>query len=94
MVWKKFATGLFAVVLATAAGLAYTSDARNSLLRSRDQVADQRFQLEKAYSEVDRKIQELQQQKYSIGKYLQDCDRTIRDIDKALSAQDAAYHGR
>jgi septal ring factor EnvC (AmiA/AmiB activator) len=84
-------TVAMAVVLLGGAVLAYSSGARNSLLRSRDQVADQRSQLERAYSDVDRKIQELQQQKWTLNRYLQDCDRTIKDIDRALSAQDAAY---
>lgn len=93
MTFKKTITLLIAFVLFAGATWAYSSGARNSLLRSRDQVADQRGNLEKVYSELDRKIQELQQQKYTTGRYLQDCDRTIRDIDKALSAQDSAYRG-
>jgi len=80
-----------ALVLLGGAGLAYNSAARNSLLRSRDQVADQRAQLERAYRDVDRKMQELQQQKMTLYRYLQDCDRSIRDLDHALSAQDAVY---
>jgi septal ring factor EnvC (AmiA/AmiB activator) len=70
---------------------AYSSSARNSLLRSRDQVADQRFQLEKACNDVDRKIDELQKQKYNMSRYLQECDRTIREIDRSLNAMDSAY---
>jgi septal ring factor EnvC (AmiA/AmiB activator) len=70
---------------------AYSSSARNSLLRSRDQVADQRFQLEKACGDVDRKINDLQQQKYNMTRYLQECDRTIREIDRSLNAMDSAY---
>ncbi len=86
---------LLTLALITATGaLAYTSAARSSLLKSRDQVADQRFQLQKAYSDIDRKIDELEKQKFNIGKYLTDCDRTLRDLDHALSAQDAAYRGR
>lgn len=80
-----------ACVFLSGAVLAYSSSARNSLLRSRDEIADQRTKIERAYSEVDRKIQELQQQKSTLSHYLQDCDRSIRDIDRALSAQDAAY---
>jgi len=75
-------------MLAGVAVFAYNSSTRNSLLKSRDQIADQRFQLERACSDVDRKMQELQQQKNTMKHYLQDCDRTIRDIDRALSAQD------
>jgi len=71
--------------------MAYSSSARNSLLRSRDQVADQQAQLTRAYNDLDRKIQELQQQKWNLNRYLQDCDRTLREIDRALSAQDSAY---
>ena len=78
-------------LLLGASVLAYSSPARNSLLRSRDSVADQKFQLEKAYDDVDRKIAALQQQKYAIGRYLTDCDRSLRDLDRALSSQDAAY---
>ncbi len=81
-----------AAMLAVLGGvvLAYNSAARNSLLKSRDQVADQRAQLERAYRDVDRSIAELQQRKYTIGRYLQDCDRSIKELDRALSAQDAA----
>jgi septal ring factor EnvC (AmiA/AmiB activator) len=70
---------------------AFSSSARNSLLRSRDEVADQRFQLEKACNDVDRKINELQKQKYTMNHYLQECDRTIREIDRSLNAMDSAY---
>ncbi len=80
-------------LLSCLAAYAYTSSARNSLLKSRDQVADQRAKLERAYSEIDQKIAQLQDQKYSINRYLQDCDRTIREIDKTLSAQDQTYRG-
>jgi multidrug efflux pump subunit AcrA (membrane-fusion protein) len=81
-----------ATVLAILGGvvLAYNSAARNSLLKSRDQVADQRAQLERAYSDVDRTIDQLQEKKFAIGRYLQDCDRSIKELDRALSAQDAA----
>jgi hypothetical protein len=77
-----------------AAALAYNSDARNSLLRSRDEVLYQRAQLERAYSDIDKKIAQLQSQKYAIGRYLTDCDKTLRDLDHALVAQDSAYRGR
>jgi septal ring factor EnvC (AmiA/AmiB activator) len=79
---------------ATLAAMAYQSGARSSLLRSRDQVADQRHNLERAYADIDRKINELQNQKYQIGRYLTDCDRTLRDLDRALASSDAAYRGR
>jgi len=82
---------MICILLGGVAASAYSSAARNSLLKSRDQVADQRYQLEKAYSDVDRAIQELEQKKSTMGRYLQDCDRTLREIDRALSAQDAAY---
>ena len=86
--------GVLSVVLISVmlggAVLAYSSGARNSLLKSRDQVADQRAQLERAYGEIDRSIQELQQKKSVINRYLRDCDRSISDIDRALNAQDSA----
>lgn len=82
------------LALTAVAAWAYSSNARNSLLKSRDQVADQKFQLQKAYSDVDRKIAELEKQKFAISRYLQDCDRTLHDLDHALSAQDSAYKGR
>jgi hypothetical protein len=91
MTIKRTLLMLMAFVLFAGAAWAYSSAARDSLLRSRDQVADQRFQLEKVYAEQDRRIQELQQQKYTTGRYLQDCDKTLRDLDRALSAQDSAY---
>ncbi|MBX9694357.1 MAG: hypothetical protein K2Z81_18370 [Cyanobacteria bacterium] len=83
---------VIACFLVTGAALAYGNSARNSLLKTRDQVADQRYQLEKAYSDVDRAIQQLQQKKFSIGRYLQDCDRSLRELDRAISAQDKAYN--
>lgn len=82
------------LIVTSLAALAYSSDVRNSLLKSRDQVVDQRSKLEMAYSDIDKKIDQLQQQKASINRYLQDCDRTIRDLDKTLAAQEAAYRGR
>ena len=88
---KVCSSSLVFVLILGAGALAYSSAARNSLLRSRDEVSDQRYQLERAYSDVDRKIQELQQQKYSIGRYLRDCDSTLHDIDRALIAEDSAY---
>ncbi len=93
---KKHRTfGLLLVCfLLAAAAIAYSNGVHDSLLRSRDQVADQRQQLERAYSEVDKKINQLQDQKYSISRYLQECDKTMRDLDKALSAQQSAYRGR
>ena len=91
MTGKNLCLVMVCLLLGGAAASAYMSGARNSLLKSRDQVADQKYQLERAYNDVDRKIAELQQQKYTIGRYLQDCDRTLRDIDRALSSQDAAY---
>lgn len=87
---KILAAAIVALVLGGAVA-AYTSSARNSLLRSRDEVADQRYQLEKAYNDLGQKIEELQRQQYTIGRYLQDCDRTLREIDRALTAQDSAY---
>jgi septal ring factor EnvC (AmiA/AmiB activator) len=93
-VGKKAWLSTLCLVLGGAAVLAYSSGVRNSLLRSRDQVADQRFHLEKAYSEIDKKIDGLQRQKQEIGRYLQDCDRTIREIDRSLTAHDAAHTGR
>lgn len=80
-----------ALLLAGTGVLAYSSGARDSLLKSRDQVADQKFQLERTYNEIDKKIDELEKQKYTISRYLQDCDRALKDIDHALNAQDAAY---
>ena len=88
---RSLALALVTLVALSAAVWAYTSSARNSLLKSRDQVADQRYQLERAYADLDRKIGELQQQQYNIKRYLTDCDRTLRDIDRALSAEDAGY---
>lgn len=90
---RRTITLALALLLLGGAVFAYTSGARNSLLKSRDQVADQKFQLEKAYRDVDQKIAQLQQQKYTIGRYLTDCDRALKDIDKALSAQDSALKG-
>ena len=90
---KKVWLSMLCLMLGGAAVLAYSSGARDSLLRSRDAVADQRFQLEKAYREIDQKIADLDRRKQEIGRYLTDCDRTIREIDRSLSAQDAAYHG-
>jgi septal ring factor EnvC (AmiA/AmiB activator) len=91
----KFPGIIFAFFcIASLSVLAYNSAARDSLLRSRDQVADQRHQLERTYAELDKKIADLQQQKYTVGRYLADCDQTIRDLDRALSAQDSAYGGR
>ncbi len=90
---RRVITPVVVLLLLGGAVFAYTSAARNSLLKSRDQVADQRFQLEKAYADVDQKINQLQQQKYTIGRYLTDCDRALKDIDKALSAQDSAVRG-
>ncbi len=78
-------------LLLGAAVLAYSSGARDSLLKSRDQVADQRFKLEKAYDEMGVKIRDLQQQQGVIGRYLADCDRSLRELDRALAAQDRAY---
>lgn len=78
------------VILVAGAVFAYNSDARNSLLRTRDQVADQRAQLERAYSQLDQQIDQLQQKKTAVYHYLQDCDRSIKDLDRALNAQDAA----
>lgn len=89
-----FAILLSIGVVSSVAAWAYSSDARNSLLKSRDQVADQRAKLQRAYSDIDKKIDELQQQKYSINQYLTDCDRTIRELDRTLAAQDSAYRGR
>ncbi len=92
--WKYSGRGLAIVLSILAAGgavFAYNSGARNSLLRSRDQVADQKYQLERAYNDVDRKIAELQQQKWTISRYLSDCDRSLKEIDRALIAQDQAY---
>lgn len=91
MTVRKITFTLISFVVLAGAAWSYSSGARDSLLKSRDQVADQRAQLQSAYSDIDRKIDELQKQKFNIGQYLQDCDRTLRDIDKALSAQDAAY---
>lgn len=82
------------LLLGAAGAWAYSSGARNSLLKSRDQVADQRYKLERASSEIAGKIQDLQRQKYSIDQYLVDCDRTLKEIDRTLAAQDAAYRGR
>lgn len=90
MNYKKTLLVLLAFVSFAAAGWAYSSAARNSLLRSRDQVLDQKAQLERAYTDIDRKIAELQQQKYNAGRYIQDCDRSLRDIDRALNAQESA----
>jgi tetratricopeptide (TPR) repeat protein len=81
-------------LLVGAASFAFSSGARDSLLRSRDQVADQKYQLEKAYNDLDRKIDELQNQKANVGRYLTDADKTLRELDRAISAQDAAYRGR
>lgn len=91
---KKLAMFLVCSAIATVAAIAYTSGARDSLLRSRDQVADQRTQLIRAYNEIDKQIANLQNQKYSINRYLTDCDRNLREIDRMLSAQDDAYRGR
>lgn len=91
---KKFAMFLVCSALATLAAVAYTSGARDSLLKSRDQVADQRSQLMRAYNEIDKQIANLQNQKYSINRYLADCDRNLREIDRMLSVQDDAYRGR
>lgn len=85
---------LLCLILGAAAVWAYTSSARNSLLKSRDQVADQQFQLKKASDEISGKINELQKQKYNIDRYIADCDRTLREIDRALNVQDDAYRGR
>ena len=82
------------ILLGAAATWAYSSGARNSLLRSRDQVADQKYKLEQASNEISRKISDLQKQKYTIDQYLVDCDRTLRDLDRTLAAQDQAYRGR
>jgi septal ring factor EnvC (AmiA/AmiB activator) len=93
----RAAYSLFIVIsllAAKATAVAYTSSARTSLLKSRDQVADQRQNLQRAYNDIDRKIDELQNQKYQIGHYLTDCDKTLKDLDRALNAQDSAYRGR
>jgi septal ring factor EnvC (AmiA/AmiB activator) len=85
---------LVCFVMATAAAVAFQSSARNSMLKSRDQVADQKRNLERTYADLDRKIAEMQDQKYKVGRYITDCDRTIHDLDHALAAQDSAYRGR
>jgi DNA repair exonuclease SbcCD ATPase subunit len=84
---------LICAVTATAAAVADNS-ARNSMLRSRDQVSEQKHNLERAYADLDRKIDELQNQKYQVGRYLTDCDKTLHDLDHAIAAQDAAFRGR
>jgi septal ring factor EnvC (AmiA/AmiB activator) len=95
---RRTTTTLFACVIsfaiATAAAVAFQSAARTSLLKSRDQVADQKQNLERVYSDLDRKIAAMQDQKAQVGRYLTDCDRTLRDLDHALAAQDSAYRGR
>ena len=88
---KTIGLVLLTCLLTIGAVIAYNNGARNSLLKSRDQVSDQRYQLQQAYNDVDRKISDLQRQKYSISRYLTDCDRSLRDIDRALSAQDQGY---
>ncbi len=91
---RKFAVFILCLSIATAAAIAYTSGARSSLLRSRDQVADQRAQLLSAYNEIDKSIAQLQDKKFAINRYLTDCDRNLREIDRMLEVQDDAYRGR
>jgi hypothetical protein len=92
MQMKRLFLVIICLVAGVAAAWAYSSAARTSLLKSREQVKDQRFQLEKATDEIDRQIVELQKKKYTIDRYLVDCDRTLKDIDKTLNAGDDAYN--
>jgi uncharacterized protein HemX len=77
-----------AILLATTAvsgiAFAYSNQIQNNLLKSRDLLLDQRNSLNRAYTDTGNKIAELQRLQNTIRNYLQDNDRSLRDVDYAL----------
>lgn len=84
---------LSGLLISGTVGMAYTSAARTNLLKSLEALRDQRSQLERVDGELDAKIRDLQKQQSTIDIYLRDIDRSIKEIERTLNAQDSAVRG-
>lgn len=71
--------------LGYATALAYDSSVSSSLRRSKDALLAQRSELLDACDKRKSQLNQLQQEIDRLERYIRDTDRTLQDIDVALS---------
>lgn len=57
----------------------------DNLMRTRDALTSQRAYLQKALDDLNAQITDLQSKQKRVNDYLDETDRALRDIDRALS---------
>lgn len=81
---KPVLIGIAATLFVTVIAPSPAYDPYDRLKASRDAMLSQQREVQRSYNEVNTQIDELRRQQSILEQYLQQLDRSIRDVDRAM----------